>query len=431
MLLLLTALAYAPVVTAGFVRDDWVPILRARSVTMRQELNPLFPGHIEDLRPVMKILYKGMNALFKENPLPYHILSLVMHLACVLMVYRFARRSMARHAPATSNVALVATALFALHPAASEAVAWPAALATPLSTLFAIGALDTVSSEKNSRCASLLFAFTAYLTHESTALLAAVMIFIAWSEDRLRERGKILLAHTLLAAVFIAIWAAGPMVFNRPVATGCWRIGAHGFFHIAEYMVSLTLYPGLFLFPHGVGWLGFLRDPLWLHVAVDLLFASGVAFWVVKSKKRESAWLLSAMVLLLPVSFFVWGNSSRYLHLPAVFWCLAVASMGWRVYERSQIKRVWQAALVAILALFFMNDFIESRDHRREAIETGIALKTVESSIPEGAHSVELKDCPMHPDHLAAALRVMRNDIFFQVKCRQVEKLAHSPPRRE
>jgi|GEM_PF-6817783 len=425
LIFLATALAYLPALTSGLVRDDWVLILRARSVSIEQELNPFFPGHVEHLRPARKMLYKGMNAVFGTNPLPYHVLNLMLHLACVAMFYRMARGY-------GRGYALSAAALFALHPALSEAVIWPAAVATPLSTLFALGALQTHTGEKSAtRLISIALAVAAYLTHESTAPLAAVMVLMAWSEKRLRERRKILTAHVSAAAIFIAIWMAGPLVFNRPVATGGWRLGAHGLFHIVEYVVSLTLYPGLFLFPHGAGWLGFLRERLWLHVAADLLFAAAIALWVAKSPRRESAWLASAMVLLLPVSFFVWGNSSRYLHFPAMFWTLIAVSVGRRVYEKSGRKNAWRAAFMALLIIFAVNDFSESMGFHKEAVETNEALVRIEAAMPAGARSLELPTCPMHPDHLAAALRVIKNDVYFQIVCRKIEKLPHAPPRIE
>jgi len=119
-LALLAALAFAPALAAGFVFDDRADALDNPAATPAGFAVAL--GHTN--RPLLKATYALQRAWTGAAPLPFHALNLILHLGATLAVFALLRRVLAhRDAASAALVAWLAAALWALHPAATEAVA--------------------------------------------------------------------------------------------------------------------------------------------------------------------------------------------------------------------------------------------------------------------------------------------------------------------
>ena len=76
-------------------------------------------------RPVVSLAFLTQFELFGGSPLGFHLVNLVLHLACVAMVYDFLRRRLGTEQTAAAPLALAAAlgaALFAVHPSRPETV---------------------------------------------------------------------------------------------------------------------------------------------------------------------------------------------------------------------------------------------------------------------------------------------------------------------
>ena len=141
LLATLVALAYAGSWNGAFQYDDFQVIVDNPVVHSWAALSADF-GH--GLRPVLKLSYWFSWVTGGGSPLAFHAFNLAVHLGNVLLVWGLARRlygiagmESARIAPA----ALLAAAIFALHPLQTEAVTYICGRSTSLMSLFCLAAL--------------------------------------------------------------------------------------------------------------------------------------------------------------------------------------------------------------------------------------------------------------------------------------------------
>ncbi len=133
--LLLTVLAWLPVLQCGFVWDDaW---LVTNNVWLDGSLKELFLVDYTALagisneagywRPVLLLTYYGDTILFGLHPAGWHLHSLLWHVLGVAALYQLLEQMRTRLLARAAG-----TLLFAIHPLQSEAVAWVAARNDPM-----------------------------------------------------------------------------------------------------------------------------------------------------------------------------------------------------------------------------------------------------------------------------------------------------------
>lgn len=129
--------------------------------------------------------------LWGRSPGPLHAVNLLLGAIAILLVYVLARRWL------PDPLALIPTAMFALHPVQIEAVAYISGRGDVLAGLFAllasIAAVRAIDSERRGPalawCALSALAFAAsLLSKEANIGVPVVVVAIAWLERRMRSR---------------------------------------------------------------------------------------------------------------------------------------------------------------------------------------------------------------------------------------------------
>ncbi len=141
VLLVLTALAYGPVLGAGFVNwDDDSYVTSNPRLGDPSRLGELLTTSVGGNHHPLTMLTLALNhAISGTEPWSYHLLNLLLHLGGTLCVFRFVQVLM----PGRAVVAAVATAVFALHPMHVESVAWVSERKDVLYALFYFLGLTT------------------------------------------------------------------------------------------------------------------------------------------------------------------------------------------------------------------------------------------------------------------------------------------------
>jgi tetratricopeptide (TPR) repeat protein len=150
-------------------------------------------------RPLLLVTFAVSHALGGGLPWAYHLITLILHVAGVVLIGRFAEHLMSRSgfvAPSAAVGGLCAAGLFAIHPALSEALNYASARSTVQSSVLLFLALWLYVRSRESGRAGLLVAMNVVLLLAlGTKIIAMTLpaLIVLWeltagpSRDRIRE----------------------------------------------------------------------------------------------------------------------------------------------------------------------------------------------------------------------------------------------------
>ncbi len=216
---LLVLAAYLPALRGTFLLDDAGAIQWNPRLTNADGLRRIwFSSQSETYQPLVETTYWIEHRLWGANPTGYHVVNALLHIVNTLLLVVILRR-------VGVLGAIVAAALFALHPLNVESVAWIYERRSVLSGLFFLLTFAALLRHDELRrpacyCMAIVLFALALLSAAATAVLPAILLLYWWSARTLNGR-KVLksLPFFGMAAVMAAltIWpgslhagAAGP-----------------------------------------------------------------------------------------------------------------------------------------------------------------------------------------------------------------------------
>ncbi len=183
LLLLAVFLAYQPVWHAGFIWDDDAHLTKNPCIIGPFGLKEIWTTSAAWYYPLTLTTFWIEHALWGLDPLPYHLVNVLMHGACALLLWQVLR---SLQIPG----AWLGAALWALHPVEVESVAWITELKNTQSTLFYLLAilffikgLRAQSGINWNDALVLIFAVLAMASKSSTVVLPLVLCLCAWWMD--------------------------------------------------------------------------------------------------------------------------------------------------------------------------------------------------------------------------------------------------------
>ncbi|MGH7730486.1 MAG: hypothetical protein ACRENJ_04465 [Candidatus Eiseniibacteriota bacterium] len=325
-----------------FSQDDFLGLARAGGLAPRLTGPWRFLSH--------QAIFDALRPLAGLDPMPYHLVSLVSHAACVALLALFLAR---RVSPAA---ALLGAVFFAAHPALYTVLFWFSAVGDSLALLFALAALMLAMRTDRRRWLALPLFALSLLAKESTLLLPAVVALAgrfdpAARDARRRGRIGVPLGLTAVAIAYAAAFALGNAFGVRegisagaPYAFGP---GPHVLANALTYLgwtvaIPLPLARGFYdaVDPTVHPW-GYVALALWLlGLASRRLRGAG---WVMGG----TMWLL----FLIPMLGLRHHTYHYYLYAPmaGTAWCVAAAAE--RIQPRG--RRTWMIAGAAAALLTF------------------------------------------------------------------------------
>ena len=249
------------------------------------------------------------HALWGLNPLPYHLVNVLLHAACAILLWRVLRSLRVQGA-------WLGAALWALHPVAVESVAWitemkntESGLFFLLSILFFVRCLRSKNlggrtGDGWNYALTLLFAALAMASKSSTVILPVVLCLCAWwMEGRWDWRN---VARTVpmflmaIAASALSIWTQGWQLASvtDPQLVRSWpaRLGASG--------DAVWFYLGKLLWPH----------PL----------ITIYPRWQIDAGQRVSYLALLAIIVILSIFWLKRGSWSRACFFAFAYFLVAL-----------------------------------------------------------------------------------------------------------
>jgi hypothetical protein len=297
----------------------------------------IWEGRFLEFFPLRDSIYWLLWHAFGQVPWPFHAANILAHAVTSVLVLLCAR---ALRFP--ERVAFGGALLFALHPMHVESVAWVSGLKDPMFTGFLLGSVICfVRWRERGRpwlYVASLVCLVASLLCKSIAICAPVLV-LAIDRWLLETPWKRVAAHVAGPAMVAAGFAFEFVLMGRaagvltPPHGGSWY--AHFFLsawvmvrYLQQAIAPLTFALSYcFRPPHGF-------DLRWLGVVTVLPALAALFFWATRNSARLTvliAWFVAALLPVANVVPFPSLMADRYLYLPSVASCIALAWLAWMV----------------------------------------------------------------------------------------------------
>jgi hypothetical protein len=375
-----------------FLEDDWFFIDTRLGGTLDTYLQP----HNEHLLLVPVALYKALFVTVGiSHYWPYRVMVIVAHLACVVLLFLVARRSIG------SRPALFVPLPFLFIGPAWHVVLFPFNVQWCLSIAALLGLLLLLERRdtRSEIACSLLVVVALASSSLGVPIAAGVIVAVLWHPDRWRR--------AWIPAGPLALYGVWFLAYNlHPNYQG-----PRQFPPSARYVFDAAAgaMGGLLGLPTGGETSGRLHR--WFVVTVDLLTAVGalVLVWLVAIRRRVSArlamllvTLLSNWVLLAITRSFVSPSSSRYIYGGAFLIVLVALELarGAPIGRRAvPVLAVVACAAGALNLVWLLHD---AGPRRKDAIQLAAQLGAVEVSRDFVSPSFPPRFWPALPPILAA-----------------------------
>ena len=424
LLVLLPLVAYSPAARCGFVWDDHRVLEHARLLGSLANVPRLFlhdtmfnsdggafaaAAHVDTYRPLTMTSFAVERAVFGLRPWAYHLDSVAIHAACVVLAF-----AVGRVLGLSEAAALVGALIFGVHPALGEAVYWVNGRSDPLCVLFfllALWAWLTGRSAWSVAAATL----AATLCKETAFVLLAPLIVLAGGRGGLRALAPFAVGAALgLAARLGAL--------GHPAVSA----GSQHFAYAAARLVPLWL-DGLRALALPVGQAPPSLFERYRHLgAGELALAGGVmllltvaALAVWRRGDARWAWALGSFAAALaPVALLTyregWYGWGRYLYPATPALALMAGALVVDVALprlRPKLRQIAAGALALAVALLAASTFAAGRDWRDDrAFARAIVNDHPESSIGYS----ELAAVELNDGHADEALRLAERALALE-----------------
>jgi tetratricopeptide (TPR) repeat protein len=215
LIILLTLIVYLPALHAGFNWDDDDHLTNNPCIVGPLGLKEIWTTSAARICPLVLTTFWGEHRLWGLNPLPYHLVNVLMHALTAALLWRVLTSLHVRGA-------WLGAALWALHPVQVESVAWITELKNTQSGLFFVLAVwffvesKTAGLHKDRSKETRYYFFTlfcgllAMTSKSSTVILPGVLALCAWWIDRQWRARDIIrlapLAFLAAAAGCLSMW---------------------------------------------------------------------------------------------------------------------------------------------------------------------------------------------------------------------------------
>ena len=290
-------------------------------------------------RPLFTALFTVNYGVFGTRPWGWHLINVLIHSTVVFFVYVVAKEITNRN-----WLAMSAAALFAVHPVHAESVAWVSGVPDPLAALFLLPAfyyylLYRSSGQTRFIATALPLFLLAILSKETAIVLPVVIVYceLVFNKDRAPVRRRFtraaqvsaLFALPVLVYLLLRAHALGTLGLpTRSTSTLAETALLTGPLVAAKYLL-LMVWPSGYNVQHNT-------LPVTSAVSaafvLPLLLIASLAFVVIWLNSRvlrfASLWFVAFLMLPIaslglfqPLSYV----QERYLYLPSIGFCLALA----------------------------------------------------------------------------------------------------------
>lgn len=355
-------------VDAGFVFDDPQALLANPVVTGEVPCweafsrdywgNPM-EGGVNSWRPIMPIAWAMLWKISPGQPLPFHLLSVLLHLIVTALAMRLARALRDSDAWAIS-----VGVLFAVHPLNAEALGAIVAQADLLSfglVLWAcLLALKPASLGRGIGCAAVLAA--ASCAKESAIIFAPLLVLLILTQDGAWRKRLASSAPAILVTIAVVGFQLG---LARRDTVSMWGNSlaheAEGYHRVllGLYTIGRSLVMSFWPYPlaasHGYAAIELHAGALWPFAAIGAaLLAIGIAAGVWALRSRRTDWIVALSFLYAPALLqshwfarLITDLAERLLYPSTLGAAMTVAAAAFHWLPQARVRRLALAGIVS------------------------------------------------------------------------------------
>ena len=439
VLFLLAAAVYANTYGNQFTYDDRAVVLSDHRIRSLHSLASLFTRDYWMLegtnlyRPVTMLTLALNYALSGESPLSYHLISQLLHGLNTVLLFLFLGNFFRDEGHL--RLRFLAAAVFAVHPAATEAVNLVVGRAELLAFAFSLSAFQLFIRRGRGTGylrGSLLLYVLAMLSKESAMILPLFLLLYhlfferGTDRSRFRDMAGYGAAFLLIAAVrYAVIGSFGPDESMQYFKGISWTSTALTMAKVMAYYGKIVLWPVGLQVLYGFNDIpvaSSLLDP-WVLPSIAVLLALAAAAWLLYRRDRTlSFFIVWPFIAFLPVMNVIVPTGAllgiRFLYLPMVGYSVLIASLLTMLpdraaaalqRERSLQPRRWGDLAAGAVLLFLAvltvvrnsewkdSETLFSKELARSP-ESTLALSVLAQSLPlERAEALALKSLALNP----------------------------------
>jgi hypothetical protein len=423
-LLLFTLGVYYPALEANLVADDFRLVGHINFENAGQYLFHTWGFGRNEFRPVTAVSFAWDNFLWGDVAPGYHLTNILLHALAGILLFVWCEELLG-----SFRIALLAAAIFLVHPVNHSRVAWISAREGPLSTCFVLASLwwyTRYRKQAQEPAAPVpdhvylylsVAAFAAsLLCYEGAVvvpLLAGAAEIVLLSQQKTvgaRFRSAILLLrpYGVVLTLYLAFWA---WLFGGSV--GGYQLSSQPLSVLKNYQ---SLFYRLF-YGHN-------------RVAGLLYVATTTLAWFALRAKRKALLFCFAAILIAYLPFAATGGfASRFAYASCLAYSIALAVLLVAADTNQEASANRRRVAVALIAAFLVYYIADSRKLLRDWREAGhiarsipAELKRLHTQIPAGA-TVVLGRIPrmkgrayVFPLGLRAAIRREMGEMRFPVE---------------
>lgn len=356
-------LVFLPMLGHSFFRDDfqWVE----RAIDARPHPARWFTIAGTDFRPLASLSFVLNLMTSGLSPAGYYLFNLLLHLSNVALLMMLAFRLSGGSRRATGIAGLLFGVGFAHY---GEAVYWICGRTGPIADFFMLATLiahwdSRAQGRRKERALALLFFGLALLAKETAAILLPLLAALEWAHPARRGRlpaavadtARRLAPYALMLVPYLAFqflgWRAG-----SPILSQEWVVGPHAVTNLLEYAARmfLPLSPSSMLVRLPRPLLPVLEGlQIALMAALPLAWIALLFAPLPRAMKFALLWI---PLTILPVVFFTYRTSTRYLYTPAmgVAMFAGMALDAWMTPPRRERRALRRRAMTAWAALLLV-----------------------------------------------------------------------------
>jgi Flp pilus assembly protein TadD len=373
LLILTTVTAYLNCVPNRFVWDDELLIEDNNYIRNSTYVGAAFTTDLFHktgtgaayYRPLQTVSYMVNYFFGGLNPSGYHVVNILCHIGCVLLLW-----GLIRQLSGDNVVALLVAALFAIHPVNTNAITYIAGRADPLAFLFLLVSLTLfleyrIRSEDRVLLRTAFFAgsalaFVAAMFSRESAMVFPVLLFLycftytASDEKRARNALVATTPFLLLVAAFLAwrymVLAQCHKVLLLSLPMPAWLVWQVPFRTLATDF-GLLLWPAHLQMERQVilGGVGLLAlTGIGLVITAGLLWALGRTYRAQPLAFFGLCWFVATMLPILAIPQIAVLAAEHWLYVPSVGLYLALVAV---CHHQLNLLQPRPRALVSSLAV--------------------------------------------------------------------------------